>query len=69
MDSGTGTDGDSGTASDPVRIRPLRSGSARHRHRLEALSAIYLERIIELFNTGELLPDLLDIGLTISRVR
>ncbi|XP_043222097.1 uncharacterized protein LOC122381686 [Amphibalanus amphitrite] len=71
VDSGAGDTGDDGTASstDPVRIRPLRAGSARHRHRLEALSAIYLQRLTELLCLGELLPDLADTGLAVTRVQ
>ena len=69
VDSVAGTDGDDDAGGDPVRIRALRSGSSRHRHRLEALSAIYLQRIVEMLNTGELLPDLTDSGLAVSRVR
>ena len=51
-----------------MRIRPLRSGSSRHRHRLEALSAVYLQRLTELLATGEQLPELAHTGLAVTRV-
>lgn len=69
VDTNSSGDEDDCTSCDPARIRPLRSTSSRHRHRLEALSAVYLQRVTEMISTGELLPDLLDSRLAVSRVR
>ncbi|XP_037076058.1 uncharacterized protein LOC119097116 [Pollicipes pollicipes] len=69
VDGSEGAEADAGVGAGSVRVRPLRAASAKHRHRLEALSAIYLARVTELLSTGEVLPGLLDDGVLISKVQ